>query len=245
MDATQKKIWNGNWKIEWQGNDMKLTALDERFTLTMLLHPEKPPVIHGVNGVSQKAEGKGQASHYVSYTRLQATGSILQRTTNNQVSGTAWMDHEFFTNQLDAGQVGWDWLSLQLDDNTELMLFHLRRKDGSIDPFSAGTYVDASAHTVHLQNSDFTLVPSAETWKSPITSAAYPVEWRVEVPKLGLSLNIRTKLKSQELGGNDASSPNYWEGAILVEGKRHDNDVEGMGYLEMTGYDRPVVLGVK
>jgi predicted secreted hydrolase len=243
VDAAQKKIWNGNWKVEWQGEDMKLTALEERFTLELLMHPEKRPVTHGKNGVSQKAEGAGQASHYASYTRLRTTGSILEGTARNDVSGSAWMDHEFFTHQLDAGQVGWDWLSLQLNDNTELMLFHIRRKNGSIDPFSAGTYVDAAGHTIHLLTSDFTLTPAGEVWKSPITSAQYPVSWRVEVPQLGLFLDISTQLKAQELSGKTPSSPNYWEGAIFIRGRLGKNDITGVGYLEMTGYDRPVVLG--
>jgi predicted secreted hydrolase len=243
VDVAKKKIWNGNWKVEWQGEDMKLAAVDERFTLTLLLHPEKPPVIHGEDGVSQKAQGRGQASHYASYTRLRTTGSILEGTARNEVSGTAWMDHEFFTHQLDAAQVGWDWLSLQLNDSTELMLFHIRRKDGSIDPFSAGTYVDAAGHTTYLHTSDFTLAPSGEVWKSPVTSAQYPVSWHVEVPQLGLSLDISTQLKAQELSGKDPSSPNYWEGSISIRGRRGKYDITGVGYLEMTGYDRPVVLG--
>ena len=58
------------------------------------------------------------------------------------MTGAAWMDHEWFTSQLADDQIGWDWFSVQLDNQTELMLFQLRRKDGSIDPYSAGTYID-------------------------------------------------------------------------------------------------------
>src|SRR5438874_839927 len=108
------------------------------FTLT----PEKAPVIHGENGVSQKADGAGRASHYFSRTRLATNGTIVLQGKQFAVSGLSWMDHEFFTHQLGADQTGWDWFSIQLEDKTELMLFILRRKDGSIDAFSAGTYVD-------------------------------------------------------------------------------------------------------
>ena len=38
-------------------------------------------------------------------------------------------------------------------------------------------------------------------------------------------------------------SPNYWEGAIEIDGTRNGAPVGGVGYLEMTGYDRPVRLG--
>ena len=243
ISEIQKKIWNGNWDAHWQGEDLTLQAYDDRFSFLLLLHPEKPPVIHGQNGLSQKAAGLGHASHYISLTRMDTKGSLLVGGKTNQVTGTAWMDHEFFTHQLEAQQVGWDWLSLQMNDNSELMLFHIRRKDGSIDPFSAGTYVDSSNRSIHLQASDFSLMPLGEIWTSPITSAKYPVRWRVEVPKLGLSLEVSTPLKSQELSGRTKFAPSYWEGAINIEGHRGPSEIKGVGYLEMTGYDRPVEIG--
>jgi predicted secreted hydrolase len=94
-----------------------------------------------------------------------------------------------------------------------------------------------------LQSSDFSLTPLAETWTSPITSAKYPIRWRVEIPRLGLSLEVSTPLKSQELSGAGKFAPNYWEGAISAAGHRGAGEVRAVGYLEMTGYDRPVELG--
>jgi predicted secreted hydrolase len=248
ISETEKKIWNGNWQAQWQGDDIVLTAADydsndNPFSFSLLLHPEKPPIIHGQNGVSQKAAGAGHASHYISLTRLRTTGSVGVKGKTHQVTGTAWMDHEFFTHQLEEQQVGWDWLSLQLSDNTELMLFRIRRKDGSIDPFSAGTYIDSGGRSVHLEVSDFSLTPVGETWTSPITSAKYPVRWRVEIPKLGLALEVSTPLKSQELSGSSRLAPSYWEGAIAIGGHRGAGEIKGVGYLEMTGYDRPVEIG--
>ena len=154
-----RRIWNGNWQILWDGSEQKLQAIQEQFQLHLTLHSEKPPVIHGVNGVSQKAEGEGHASHYISLTRVTTSGSIELDGKKFEVSGTSWMDHEFFTHELSSGQIGWDWLSLQLADNTELMIFHIRRRDGSVDPHSAGTYVDAQGKTTHLRESDFVLEP--------------------------------------------------------------------------------------
>ncbi len=151
------RIWNGNWQIQWQGSDQELKAVDERFQLRLTLHPEKLPVIHGERGVSQKEEAPGRASHYVSVTRLATSGVIDLGSKKFEVIGTSWMDHEFFTHQLNSNQTGWDWLSIQLEDHSEVMLFHIRRKDGSIDPYSAGTYVDAGGKTTHLRATDFTL----------------------------------------------------------------------------------------
>jgi predicted secreted hydrolase len=153
------------------------------------------------------------------------------------------MDHEFFTHPMEAAQVGWDWLSVQLEDDTELMLYQFRRKDGSPDPFSSGTCVDAQARSVHLTSADFRLVPTGESWTSDVTAAKYPVAWRMEIPKLGLKLEATTRLKSQELAGESKLAPSYWEGAIAIEGTRGGVSVRGVGYLEMTGYDRPIEMG--
>jgi predicted secreted hydrolase len=234
------RIWNGNWQIQWHGRDQELKAVDARFQLRFTLHPEKPPVIHGKNGVSQRAEGPGRASHYVSLTRLATSGVIDLGNKKFEVTGSSWMDHEFFTHQLDSNQTGWDWLSLQLDDRTEVMLFHIRRKDGSIDAHSAGTYVDAAGKTTPLHSNEFILQSAGENWTSPLAGAAYPIHWKIAIPKLGIELEAKTPLASQELSGNTRLAPNYWEGAIVLSGQRKAQPLSGAGYLEMTGYDHPV-----
>jgi predicted secreted hydrolase len=240
ISEAEGRIWNGNWQIERQDQEQKLQGIDARFELHLTLRSEKPPVIHGGNGVSQKAEGRGRASHYISQTRLVANGRIELSGRNFEVAGLAWMDHEFFTQQLEPEQVGWDWLSLQLDDRTELMLFRIRRKDGSIDPYSAGTFVDARGQSQHLRAGEFSLEPVGETWTSPVTHANYPIHWKILVPALGIEFELTTPLPSQELTGNSTLAPNYWEGAITFQGRKDRSALAGTGYLEMTGYDRPL-----
>jgi len=233
------RIWNGNWQIHWAGDDQELQAVDDSFALHFTLHSEKAPVIHGEDGVSQKAAGPGRASHYVSLTRLATRGSIELDGKNFDVIGFTWMDHEFFTNQLEADQVGWDWLSIQLEDRTELMLFRIRRKDGSVDPYSAGTFVDAASRTAHLRAGDFTMQPQGKTWLSPATRAVYPIQWKIAIPRLGIEMEATTLLPSQELAVKSKHTPSYWEGAVVLAGHRGNQTLGGAGYLEMTGYDQP------
>ncbi|HEY6385088.1 MAG TPA: lipocalin-like domain-containing protein [Candidatus Acidoferrum sp.] len=242
VSASSGRIWNGNWQIQWEGADQKLQAIEKLFQLHLTLYPEKPPVIHGENGVSQKSEGAGHASYYFSLTRLAANGQLELNGQALEVSGLAWMDHEFFTHQLEPTQVGWDWLSLQLEDNTELMLFRLRRKDGSLDPFSAGTYVDAQGKSTHLRAVDFTLQPLAENWTSPVTHATYPIAWKIAIPKLEIELEARTTLTTQEFAAKTKIAPSYWEGAITLKGRGGKMPLGGVGYLEMTGYDDLIEL---
>lgn len=227
----EHRIWNGNWSAVWNGDTQTLEATAEGIRLNLELRPLKPVVIHGENGVSQKAEGTGKASYYISFPRLDVKGRINRR----QVQGTAWMDHEWFTHQLGDEQHGWDWFSAQLADGTELMLFQLRQKDGSIDPYSSGTYIDRDGKAKHLARADFTLQPEAY-WTSPKTKARYPIQWRIQVPKLKIDTECRAAIPNQELVG-EHGGPTYWEGAVEYHGSR-----QGVGYLEMTGYDKAIGL---
>jgi predicted secreted hydrolase len=238
-DEGQARVWNGNWQARWDGPGQKLQAVADRFRIELSVQPLKAPVVHGTNGVSQKAEGAGRASHYLSMTRLAAGGTIEIEGKAFVVEGLAWMDHEFFTHQLEANQSGWDWFSLQFEDGSELMLFQLRRKDGSADPYSAGTYVDAQGHSRRMAASEFSLVPG-KTWTSAATGARYPLAWTIRAPSLGIDAMVSTRLQQQELTGKMMA---YWEGAVEVVAKKNGRDVRGAGYLEMTGYAGPVRMG--
>ena len=226
------RIWNGNWQAVWdrQSNIQTLTAVASGIRLDLRLTPQKPAVIEGENGLSRKSGGAGKASYYISFPRLAVEGTV----NGNSVTGTAWMDHEWFSFQLDDWQQGWDWFSIQLDDRTEIMLLALRRTDGAIDPYSSGTFIDSAGRATHLSRADFDLHPTGY-WTSPKTGARYPTQWHIAVPSRHLSLECAAALPDQELVAEEAVGPNYWEGAVTYSGT-----TRGVGYLEMTGYDKPL-----
>jgi predicted secreted hydrolase len=230
----QARVWNGNWEARWDlpSGTQTLNAVAEDIRFTLRLKPRTAPVIHGENGVSQKAAGAGKASYYVSFPLMDVSGTLNGVT----VSGSAWMDHEWFTHQLEADQQGWDWFSAQLDSGAGLMLFQLRHPDGTVDPFSAGTYIAPNGQATHLKRADFQLQPLA-WWKSSKTGGRYPIRWRIIVPSLHLELECSAALDNQELVAEDESTPSYWEGAVSYAGASR-----GVGYLEMTGYNRAMKL---
>jgi predicted secreted hydrolase len=243
--AGQPGYWNGNWQVRWKSfanADQQLQAVCDRFTLHLDLHAAKPAVVNGENGVSQK--GPQAASHYISFTRLQVGGTLAWNGQNLKLDGIAWMDHEFFTEAHDGSLAGWDWFSIQLENNEELMLYRLRLKSGQPDPYSSGTYVDSKGSAHFLQAADFALQPGGD-WRSPSSGATYPTAWSISVPRLGLTLTETTALKNQELASNSAVSPSYWEGAVTYSGTLHAQPIRGVGYLEMTGYDRQIWLGAR
>ena len=233
------KVWLRDWRAESAGGEdsfsIRIGAATPGMKLRLDLKPAKPLVIHGENGVSRKAPGPGRASHYYSYTRLLASGALEIEGRRLDVRGTAWMDHEFGSNQLTKDQVGWDWLSLQLSDGRDLMLYLMRRKDGSVEPTSSGTLVEADGGATHLRLGDFKF-KGVDTWKSGRSGAVYPMGWEVEVPAHGLRLRVDPYARAQEIESKGSTGITYWEGGVFAEGASGEKKLTGVGFIEMTGY---------
>jgi len=222
--------WIDNWELSF-GSDFHLNASSEKYAIDLHLKPVKPAVLQGENGLSQKAEGKGRASYYYSITRLSSSGSIRIGNDTYEVSGNSWFDREWATNQLGENQVGWNWFAIQFNDGSDLMLYEMRLKNGGIDPHSCGKWVGADGSITNIGLDDFNLT-STKYWRSPATKANYPVEWKLQIPKLNLELMITPRVQDQELN----LSVVYWEGAIKLRGEREQKPIDGVGYMELTGY---------
>ena len=231
-DQSAYRVWNGDWEVKLDGQAHLLAARDGGFALELRLAPSKPEVIHGQNGVSQKGPSEGNATHYYSLTRLRSAGKLVVGGEQFDVTGASWMDHEFGTRILELEQFGWDWFSIQLDDGRELMIFQIRRSDGSVDPRSSGTLIESDGRAIHLAFGEFSLSPR-DRWTSPASRAAYPTAWTIEVPAHALSLNVTAAFKDQELRATESTGVTYWEGSVEVSGRAGES---GRGYLEMTGY---------
>ncbi len=234
-DTHRYRVWIDDWRAALADGDHQLRARDPQVSLDLTLTPQKPPVIHGTDGLSRKAAGEGYASHYYSLTRLATRGALTWEGQTFPVTGLSWMDHEFSSSQLAPDQTGWDWFSLQLDDGCDLMLYLLRRADGSLDPHSSGTLVDSQGGARHLRLADFQVQPRG-SWKSPRSAAVYPAAWRLTVPAAGYELTLTPTLPDQELVTTLSTQVTYWEGGVRVTGKRDGQPVSGRGYVELTGY---------
>lgn len=238
-------VWNELWLAEQLGDRMILRANspDGKQEIHLLLSSQKPPVIHGVNGVSQKATCQGCASHYYSMTRMKTEGTLFIDGKAEPVTGLSWMDHEFGSNQLSKEQVGWDWFSVQLNDQTELMLYLLRHQDGRIDPNSSGTIVDAQGHSRHLKLSEFKVSNSGAYWTSSASNGKYPMGWKISIPSEKLDLTIQPAFENQELFTKGSTKVAYWEGSSSARGIKAGRPVQGQAYVEMTGYAAQSVKG--
>jgi predicted secreted hydrolase len=227
------------WSARMHDNTIHIEARHESMQLSLDLVPKKPVVLHGEHGLSKKGTKTGQASYYYSYTNLQTDGFIMlpRSSSSVRVRGTSWFDHEFGSNQLASDQRGWDWFSIHLSNGQDLMIYLLRRGDGSIEPASSGTLVDRAGIVTHLKLEDISITV-LDRWKSQRSGATYPSNWRISIPSQQVELVIRPLVANQELITEGSTGITYWEGAVNGNGRSAGKQVNCEGYVEMTGYAR-------
>lgn len=227
-------VFNEGWRATTNPDgSWRIIAAEGSDSIDLTLRSRKAPAPHGDDGLSIKAEGLGYASHYYSMTRLEISGSV----NGERGTGLGWMDHEFGSFALRENQQGWDWFSIQLDNDTELMLYVIRRTDGSPDVTSSGSVVTSDGRVIPIRH-DQMRIRARESWTSPKSGAKYPMRWLVDVPGLNIALDVRPLMKEQELVTGASTGITYWEGAIETSGSFGGTSVRGGGYVEMTGYDR-------
>jgi len=232
------KVWNLNWSASMNNQENEKQTLKAKSTdcaLELEVTPQKPLVIQGENGISRKASKGDHASHYYSYTRLKTEGWLSIKGKRIKVSGLSWMDHEFGSNQLDENQVGWDWFSIHLDNNKEIMLYLMRLKDGSYDQASSGSLISEQGKLKFLKLSDYQ-IKSVGKWRSEKTKIEYPMGWQIDLPAFNVHLKVSPKIHNQEFARQDGNAVTYWEGACSVLGTYEDKTCKGDAYVEMTGY---------
>lgn len=228
---------NGNWTLTRKQDDtMELWGTirsDISFNLT--LEPAQPLVIFGEDGLSRKGADPAACSWYLTFPRLRTAGTlqIAGRTLN--VTGESWMDHEISSSQLGREQVGWDWLSVRLDDGNEMMVYILRDAAGHPDPHSTLAWVGPDGQIHQVGPGRFKWTPTG-SWTSPETGTTYPIDVRLEGTRLDgtpFTYIIKPLMRRQELVGKLADI-SYWEGACDI----YENDRRiGEAYMELTGYD--------
>jgi len=248
--ASPFRVWLEDWELSALGPDgafpFRLRAtLESGEELELVVEEGRPPVLQGDRGLSQKGPEPGNASYYLSWTRMQVRGHVrlpgearrgearpgASRPAELPVTGEAWMDREWSTSALGEVHLGWDWFSLQLDDGSELMFFELRRADGAPEPLNHGALVAPDGTVVHLA-ADQVDLEVLERWASPLDGTVYPSGWRLRVPGQGIDLTLTPRVPDQEMN----VTFRYWEGALEVAGRSGDRTVGGRGYAELTGY---------
>jgi predicted secreted hydrolase len=242
-DASEQRfavhVYDWSLRGEGEGRDLRmlLHARSGADAIDLMQQPQKPLAIQGQNGISRKGPCSSCASHYYSFTRLQTRGTLVRSGRRYEVTGVSWMDHEYGSGELLPNQAGWDWFSIQLDDDREIMLYRLRQRDGGVTPQSSGSLIARNGSVRYLPLRAFQ-IQSTAWWTSPHTSARYPARWIVRVAGIQAPLLLTPTVADQELIDPRGTST-YWEGAVDVRDARTNNHL-GVGYVELTGYAMPL-----
>jgi predicted secreted hydrolase len=224
----------GRWELRLDGDRFRISVRDEAraLALELALRPEKPVALQGPNGLSRKSAEAGYASLYASITRLATEGTLELGGRRHAVRGESWMDREIGSSQLAPDQVGWDWWSLRLADGRDLMLYALRRSDGS-PSWRNGTLVEPDGHVRLLAAEEWTARATGR-WRSPASGTTYPSGWEIEVPGDGIRLTVTPEVREAENRSALVAGLDYWEGPVRVTDERGRS--AGEGYVELTGY---------
>lgn len=235
--ANPFKVWLEDWQIIQAENKtafdlpvIRINAKSEKFEISFKVEAVKPFVLQGDEGLSQKGKQPDNASYYYSYTRLKTEGKIILDEKEFSVNGFSWMDREWSTSALSEDQAGWDWFALQLDDNTEIMYYQMRKNNETPDVFSKGVYVNKEGSSQLLKKDDVILNVN-EYWQSP-SGEKYPSGWRFQIPEKEIELTITPAIRNQLMD----VTVRYWEGSVKIDGTKYSAKLTGRGYVELTGY---------
>ena len=213
------------------GSTLRVEVRSDRFALSLALSGTQPLLLQGDAGYSQKGPDPRQASHYYSEPQLAVRGRVERAGARaRDVSGRAWLDHEWSNELLPAEAVGWDWVGINLLDGAALMAFRLRRADGSA-LWAGGSFRSASGELRVFAASEVRF-EALRRWTSPRTQASYPVEWVLTTP--AGRWHVAALQDDQELDSRESTGSVYWEGLSAL--RDDGGEAVGYGYLELTGY---------
>jgi predicted secreted hydrolase len=229
------EVWAEDWSLKRGPEGYAARIPAREFTIEAAFKPMQPILLQGDRGYSRKGPLPAQASYYYSQPHLAVSGVVARGARREPVTGSAWLDHEWSSEVMAADAIGWDWIGINLADGGALMAFRMRGRE--VETFWAGGTLRAADGRVRAFAPDEVGFEPLRRWKSPRTEVEYPVAMRVRAGEVVVELE--PLFDDQELDSRASTGTIYWEGAVRA---RAGARVIGTGYLELTGYWRPLKL---
>jgi len=234
-DENLTRVWIDDWRLEQTAKGHTAVIPAREFTLRLDFAGERSPLLQGEEGVSRKGLRPREASYYYSRPQLAVRGTLERGRLSTAVSGRAWLDHEWSSAYLPPEAAGWDWIGVNLDGGGALMAFVMRARGGGVH-YAGGTLAHADGARRVFDPDEVRFEP-LRLWRSPRTGVEYPVAMRVVTA--GEAWTLEPLMDDQELDSRASTGTIYWEGAVRVS---RDGREVGRGYLELTGYWKPMQM---
>jgi predicted secreted hydrolase len=227
-------VWIGDWSLQLIEGSYRARIAARDFRLDLRFAPQAV-LLQGDAGFSRKGPSPRQASYYYSQPQLAVTGQVAAAGKDANVTGTAWLDHEWSSELMAADATGWDWLGINLDGGGALMAFRMRDRSGAA-LWAGGSHRtrDGSVRSFAPTEIQF---DAQRQWRSPRSRVDYPVAMAVRAGDLECA--VEPLMDDQELDARAGTGAIYWEGAVRA--LRAGREI-GRGYLELTGYGKPLKL---
>jgi geranylgeranyl pyrophosphate synthase/predicted secreted hydrolase len=206
---------------------------------SLIFRPQKRPVRFGGDGVVSGVADERMFYYFI--PRCEVEGHVLTEGVRTDVAaGSGWYDHEFGVAPSRKPvlravkgrppQTSWRWVSLQLDDGTDVSVYIIKRGDAVLDNWTVVT--DPRGRRQAFAGAE--LRPT-RTWRSTRSFVEYPVAWELEVPAAELTLRIDAAFPDQEVL-TIISDPGFWEGRVDASGTLRGARVSGRGWVECKGF---------
>jgi predicted secreted hydrolase len=225
----------GDWSLKLDDDTYVAHIAAQDFQFNLLFTPMQPVLLEGDQGFSRKGHDSANASYYYSQPQLAVAGNVEIGGRTADVTGTAWLDHEWSSEAMAAEASGWDWIGINLHDGSALMAFRMRDRAGN-DLWADGMLRAANGASTRFESTHIVFT-AQRRWRSPRTGVEYPVAMRVRVG--GIDYTLEPLLEDQELDSRANTGTIYWEGAVRM---LQDGREVGRGYLELTGYGKALKL---
>lgn len=219
------------WQMSGDGKEYALAFDTGTYSASIGAISVKPAAFHQKTGFVDL--GPAGDTFYYTRPRLELVGTLNINGIDRPVTGTGWMDHQW--GDFVSRQVGWDWVSLQLDDGSELMAVLVWDPEERKPFTSYGTFIATDGTVRHLVDGDVVLTPTG-AWTSPSTGVVYPMGWELNVEPLSMELTLSPAQRYAEFPGSRYGPPGYWEGAVAITGAVGGLPVAGKGFVELVGY---------
>ena len=231
-DAPSVDVNAEGWEMRGDGAKYELSFDLAGTALDLQAASNRDPVLHDSTGLVDL--GNAGETYYYSRTRMEYDGWLEDGNGRRPASGSGWMDHQW--GNISRVDVGWDWVNLQLDDGSDLMLAVVWQPPERERVAAYATFVAPDGVVSHVPSEGVDLQATG-SWVSPETGIEYPMGWELTVPPLGLALAIAPVLEQAEFSNGTVLPVAYWEGAVSAMGERDGATLAGRGFVELVGYD--------